>query len=168
MRRCFYKCQSIRNLVAMKICAICRGSDILCSGCGRKLEKGEISSTEVEVSRSLHMLVKDRVNFVKAVADRNKIVVVCEKKDCMPIIGRGGKNVKALSKTLGKEVRIVKKAPEKEMIESILGVPLIGINIVYGNGEIKRLRIDRRFKRLRSDTVMLGKVLGNRYEIVFE
>lgn len=154
----------------MKLCSVCLNSDILCGGCMRKVESGLISGTDVAVSRALNRLAdgKARVEFLQAAEHDGKIIIVCEKKYSKPIIGRGGKSVRELSKALGKEVRVIEKADEKTMIENILGSRVIGINIVYGKKETKRIRVDKERRRLRGDAALLGKILGSRYQIVFE
>ena len=151
----------------MKPCSICINSDILCSGCQKKVEIGLISKTDVEVSRALAKTVNVRTDFVRATEHKNQLIIVCEKKDAKLIIGRGGKNVREASKILGKDVRVVEKSDEKKMLEDLLGTPVIGINIVYPD-EIRRIRIDKRFRKLRADSVMLEKIMDSKYEIIFE
>lgn len=152
----------------MKLCAICRSSDILCSGCSRKLESGSISEADVALSRSLARLVKPPANYIKAVSHRGKLVILCEKKDARLIIGPRGKNAKSLSEALGADIRVIERAEERKTIENILGAPVVGINVVYGSSETKRVRIDAAYRRLRGDAELLGKMLGGRYELVFE
>lgn len=145
-------------------------SDILCSGCAKKLESGQISGADVAVSRALCKAAKDKkpADFLQAVEHKDKIIIVCEKKDARLIIGKAGKNVKEIGKTLGREIRVIEKSDEKTMIENILGAPVIGINIVYGGGETKRIRADKAHKKLRGDAALLEKILRSKYEIVFE
>ncbi len=151
----------------MKLCSVCISSDILCSGCQRKLDSSLISNADVEVSRALAKVIKGKTDFVHATEHKNQIIIVCEKKDAKLIIGRGGKNVREISKLLGKDVRVIEKSDEKKMLEDILGAPVVGINIAYPD-ETKRIRIDKRFRKLRADTVMLEKIMGSKYEITFE
>src|SRR3989338_4095320 len=101
----------------MKPCSICINSDILCSGCQRKAESGMISKTDIEVSRTLTKVVNTKTDFVRATEHKNQLVIVCEKKDAKLIIGRGGKNVREISKLLGKDVRVIENSDEKKMLE---------------------------------------------------
>ena len=64
-------------------------------------------------------------------------------------------------------MRVVEKSDEKKMLEDLLGTPVIGINIVYPD-EIRKIRIDKRFRKLRADSVMLEKIMDSKYEIIFE
>lgn len=153
----------------MKLCSVCINSDILCSGCGRKAADGRITQADMDVSRALGRVAeKSGIDFLQAVAHGNQIIVVCEKKDARLIIGRGGKNAKAASKILGKVMRIIENSGEKKMIEDILGVPVIGINVVYGKAEVRRIRLNRAFRRLRGDAALLEKIFRRKYEIAFE
>ncbi|MBI2232306.1 MAG: KH domain-containing protein [Candidatus Aenigmarchaeota archaeon] len=151
----------------MKLCSVCLNSDILCSGCQRKMENGLISKTDVEVSRALEKTVNVKTDFVRATEHKSQLIIVCEKKDAKLIIGRGGKNVREISKLLGKGVRVIENSGEKKMLEDILGAPVVGINIVYPD-EIRRIRIDKRFRKLRADPVLLEKIMGSKYNITFE
>ena len=151
----------------MKLCSICRTSEILCSGCRKKLDTGHITQTEIEVSRALAKVIED-ADFLKAVEHKNQIILLCDTGKARFLIGRAGKNVRELSRLVGKDVRIIEKADEKTMIENILGSPVVGINIVYGGIETKRIRVDSNYRRLRGDAELLEKLLENKYEILFE
>jgi transcription antitermination factor NusA-like protein len=150
----------------MKLCSICATSDILCPGCSRKKESGEIAQADIDVARALRK-AGAKADFTRAVEHNGKVIIVCEKKDARTLIGHGGKMVKKLGKELGRDVRVIESAGEKKMIEDILGCSVVGINVVYP-AETKRVRVDRRGLRLRGDSALLEKILKNRYEIVLE
>ncbi len=148
----------------MKLCKICIKSDILCSGCSKKLERGEISKTDITVSRALAKMNLS-ADYMVTVEDAKTIIIVAG-GDIGAIIGRGGKNTKQLSQVLGKEVRIIEKTGEKQMIEKILRSPIIGINILYSNGERYRIRMHKTKQKVSAE--LLSAVLGRKVEIVFE
>ncbi len=147
-----------------KLCSVCVKSDILCSGCSKKLEKGEISKTDIAVSRTLAKIGVDP-DFIRAFEDDRSIIVLVS-GDAGKMIGRGGKNTKQLTQILGKEVRIIEKSDNKQMIEKIARTTVIGINIIYGSTEKYRIRMHR--TRQRVSTELLAAVLGKNVEVVFE
>jgi transcription antitermination factor NusA-like protein len=138
---------------------------MLCSGCQKKLSGGGITKTDIAVSRLLAKLGID-ANYVKIVEDEKSIIIITEKKDTSAFIGRGGKNTKQLTQMLKKEVRIIENGNKRQMIEKIVRSPIIGINVVYGNGEKYRIRMHR--TRQRISTELISALLGKRVEVVFE
>ncbi len=148
-----------------KLCAVCIKSDILCSGCSKRLEKGEITKTDIDVSRALEKLGV-AVNYAKVIEDGKTIIIIANQKTAGTIIGRGGKNTKKMAEMLGKEVRVIENASSKEMIEKIARSPIIGINIVYAGREKYRIRMHRTKQRV--STELLSALLGKSVEVVFE
>ena len=148
-----------------KLCAVCIKSDILCSGCSKKLEKGEITKTDIDISRALTKagVVAD---YVRVVEDAKSIIMIVEQKDIGTIIGRAGKNTKQLTQMLRKEVRIIENGNKRQMIEKIVRSPIIGINIVYAGREKYRIRMHRTKQRV--STELLSAILGKSVEVVFE
>ena len=150
------------------LCAMCRKSDMLCSGCQQKLERGEISQTDVELIRAINKIQLD-VEFTRSIETEKKIYIIAKKEDSRKLVGRQGKNVNQLSVIMKKNIQIVKKDEEKKMIENILSVPIIAINIIYSSEEIKKIRIERSFRnKLKSNENDLEKIFDKKYKIVFE
>ena len=149
----------------MKLCSVCQKSDLLCSGCSKKLERGEITETDVKISRSLAKLDVE-AEYFKVVEDDRSIIIITDKDHTRSMIGRGGKVTRQLSVDLGKEVRVIEKADDKQMIEKVIRSQVIGINVLYGNGEKYRIRMQR--TRQRVSTIILSAILGKNVEVVFE
>jgi transcription antitermination factor NusA-like protein len=153
----------------LKICKICVKNDILCSACGRKLEKGEISHHDVKISRFLDSIYEG-ASFLKSFEAGGKVYVIVNEPDMGKIIGKSGKNVKKLGEMLGKDVKVLQKEDEKRMIEKAFNVPVNGINKVYGQNEFYRVRIDKKAKRKFKEGFgsAIESIIGSKAEIVFE
>ena len=150
------------------LCAMCRRSDILCSGCQRKLENGEITQTYVDLVRAMNKIDLD-ATFLRSIDSAGKIFIIADNQNARKIVGKQGKNVNNLSSLLKKKIQIIKKSEEKEMIVGILGVPIIGINILYGSEEIKKVRIEKTFKsRIKATEKDLEEIMKKKYQIIFE
>lgn len=149
------------------ICSVCLTSEILCKGCSFKLEKGEFSNLDVSVARAMHA-AGVTPSAERAVETESDIFIIAPAEKISPLIGPGGRNVKKLSAALGRNVRIVQQDSERSMIEAVLGVHVIGVNVVYGNGEIRRIRIHRKKLDLKRASATLEKIFSKRYEIVME
>src|SRR3989344_6309223 len=46
--------------LSMKICKVCLSSDILCAGCSRRLEDGKITKTDIDISRAIHKISREK------------------------------------------------------------------------------------------------------------
>ncbi len=158
------------------ICDICLRSSILCSACQEKLNRGEITESDVNVSRVVFKLserfrtLRD-VTIKKAIETKNNIVIIPEKGDSAKIIGRGGSIVRELSKNLNKNVRVIEETNDKrDFIEKmVFPAKVSAINILYTeNGEklkivvsnIKKLPISE--ENLRE---VVKKIFGQDIEI---
>ena len=141
---------------------------MLCSGCQQKLERGEISNTDVELVRAINKIQLD-AEFIRSVETGRKIYIIANKDDSRKLVGRQGKNVNQLSNLLKKDIQIVKNGEEKKMIESILSVPIIAINIIYSSEEIRKIRVEKNLRsKIKSNENDLEKIFGKKYRIVFE
>lgn len=151
-----------------KICKICMNNDILCQACNARLGSGEISPVEVDISRALNKMGV-KADFAKAIYN-GMVYILADKKNARFLIGRGGRNSRRLETEIKKKVRIIEKEGEKEIIESVLGTDIVGINVLYTPKEIYRIRVQRLFRnRIKSEGVpALNALLGKKYEIVFE
>ncbi len=156
----------------MKICKLCLKSDMLCNACNKKVESGEISRAELDVSRALNK-IEEGMEFSKVVDAGRKIIILCDKSSVSKIVGRGGRNAKKLEKELKKNVKVIgtdSLAEDKNALESLFNAPVIGINILYSGGESYRIRIEKKFeRRIGRDVIkILDKLFGKKAEVVFE
>ncbi len=155
-----------------KICKLCLKSDMLCGACNKKVESGEISRAELDVARALSK-IEEGLEFSKVVDAGRKIIILCGKNSVSRIVGRGGRNAKKLEKCLKKNVKVVgtdSLANDKNALENLFNVPVIGINILYSGSESYRIRIEKKFeRRVDKDVIsVLGRLLSKKTEVVFE
>ena len=161
------------------ICKVCLTSDILCSACNNKLESGQISSLDVQLSRAVFAIRPD-AEFSNYILADNFIIILADKDNARKIIGKAGRNVQTLSKQLNKQLKVVEISEHNAMLEELLSVPIIAINKVYKQadasqtaakipGEFYRVRIDKKFSRkVRFSTSIASAVLNKKIEYVFE
>ncbi|AJC71116.1 MAG: KH domain-containing protein [Thermococcus sp.] len=154
------------------ICEVClKTDDILCPADEKKLQDGIITELDVKVARLLYKLLGDvDVEFKKAVEAGDLIVIVVGKGDVPVVIGKGGKNIKALVKELGKRVRVIEGigAETTEDIKKLatdLFYPasVFGVNVVYkpgGETYYKILVFGRERKKLPEKPEILESVLS--------
>ncbi len=158
----------------MKICKVCLQSDILCAACNKKLEGGKIKNIEVGLSRAIHVIGKERsfdADFLFAEESSGRVFIVVESKYAARFIGPGGRNIKKLSQSIGKPIKLLEKASgsEKHVIEKLIGAPILGINKIYSTGESYKVRIERRFmKNVQPLSSVVSKILGKKVSFVFE
>jgi len=165
------------------ICEVClKTDDILCPADEKKLQEGIITELDVKVARLLYKLLGDvDIEFKKAVEAGDLIVIVVGRGDVPVVIGKGGKNIKALVKELGKRVRVI-EGIEAETTEDIkklatdLFYPasVFGVNVVYkpgGETYYKILVFGRDRKKLpeKPETLesVLSQIIGKEVAISF-
>jgi transcription antitermination factor NusA-like protein len=162
------------------ICEVCLKSDILCSACQEKLNRGEANKTEIDVSRFLYKLsekmrsLKD-VKILKVI-DCGVLLIISGRGDAAKIVGREGAIVKKIAKEFRKSIRILEEAPSfKDFVEELISpTPINGINTLYKeNEEIYRIRISNLQKgHLMISPEIFSKIISNFYnvkaELVFE
>lgn len=154
------------------ICEVClKSEDILCPADEKKLQEGIISELEVKVSRLLYKLLGDvDIEFKKAVEAGDLVVIMVGEGDVPITIGKGGKNIKALMRELGKRIRII-EAVDVESTEDLkkLATDLLypagvfGVNVVYrpgGENYYKVLVLSRDRKKLPEKSEILESVLS--------
>lgn len=131
----------------MPICEICLNSDILCSGCQKKLEEGRITQDDVDVSRMLFEM-SERIKSLKDVKMKKAmnseiLVLVAGKGDGAKLVGKSGVVVKALAKKYEKPIRVLEEGEFRTFVQNIIQpVPLEGINTLYSSeGEVLKVRL---------------------------
>lgn len=125
-----------------RICSVCLNSDILCAACRKKVGNGEVSETEIRVLKALGDVSKSfrplaEVEIKKVIEGGKTIVLVTRKGDAPRVVGKKGVMAKKLSRIVGRPLRVVDESDNmKEFIEGLISpVPVIGINVVYSDGE---------------------------------
>jgi transcription antitermination factor NusA-like protein len=154
------------------ICEVClKTDDILCPADEKKLQDGIISELDVKVARLLYRLIGDAdMEFKKAVEAGDLIVIVVGEGDVPITIGKGGKNIKALMRELGKRIRVieaveVKGTDDVKKLATDLLYPagVFGVNIVYkpgGGTYYKVLVLNRDRRKLPEKAEVLESILS--------
>jgi len=128
----------------LPICEVCAKTGLLCPGCEEKLEKGEITETDVEVSKKLVELKEEYpsledVVLLRTIDTGSLVVLVTKPGMAGKLIGKGGRVSRALSEHLEKKVRVVEEVENPEDIKQlrkviqdlILPARLLSVNIVF-------------------------------------
>jgi transcription antitermination factor NusA-like protein len=161
------------------LCQVCLNSDILCGGCSAKLASGELSQTEIEVSRFIHRL-SDKIKSLQEakllkVIDSEVLLLVAGKGDAAKLVGKGGAIVKALAKRYSKSIRVLEEKEFRPFLTE-LAQPLAvsGFNTVYtADGEMYRIRVpatQKQKQHISGATLaeVAQKLFGKKVELVFE
>lgn len=163
------------------ICEICLKSGILCLGCEEKLKRGVLTDLDVRISKLLYELEQEHhirdITFVRAVESRSLIVIIVGEGDIGNLIGKGGKTVKFLQRSLKKKIRIIEDTADKKKIVQDLLHParVLGMNILYlPSGEkIYKVRVSREDERkiptsVQSAEETISKLTGLDIQIAFD
>lgn len=159
----------------MQICKVCLTSDMLCSACNGRLESGQITPLDVQLSRAIFAIRPD-ADFSRYIVSDNFVIILADKENARKIIGKAGRNVQTISKQLNKHLKVVEISEHNVMLEELLSVPIIAINKVYKQqagantpNEFYRVRIGKKFsKKVRFSTSIASAVLNKKIEYVFE
>jgi transcription antitermination factor NusA-like protein len=129
--------------MVLPICDVCLKSGILCQGCENKLKSGEITQLELDIAKILYKLGDGKIGFKKTIDMGDVVIIVTEKNEVGKLIGKGGKIVRAISKEVGKKVRVVGSDTDLKSVATDLLAParISGINIVYGMGGQEKYKI---------------------------
>ncbi len=137
------------------LCSIClENDDILCNGCRAKLEDGDITQEEVELSRLLTDLAGrienlEDVEIKHAIPTADALVIVTAEGDGPKVVGRNGRVVKKIAERFDKSIRVVEDTGDPhEVVEKLLApVEYKGINTVYKpDGEERKIVVDEQQK----------------------
>jgi transcription antitermination factor NusA-like protein len=154
----------------------------LCPGCQEKVNKGEITELEAEISLRLYNLLDkykmpQELTFHKAIETDDTVILVVGENQIGTIIGKGGKIVKSLQKELNKKIRVIENTDDIKKIAQDLIHParIMGINILYlpDGGTKKKLRIPvEDEKKLPIDTSIVEDIIlrmtGESVNVVIE
>ncbi|AAL81338.1 transcription elongation factor NusA [Pyrococcus furiosus DSM 3638] len=148
------------------ICEVClKTEDILCPADEKKLEEGIITELDVKISRMLYKLLGDAdVEFKKAVEAGDLIVLIVGEGDVPIVIGKGGKNIKYLTRELGKRVRVIESTDDvkKLAVDLLYPAGVFGVNVVYkpdGGQYYKVLVFSRDKSKLPEKSEVLESIL---------
>ncbi len=124
------------------ICEVCLKNDMLCEGCSKKLENGDISEKAVELFRYIYSLSEDYpyledVEINEIYVGEDVIVIVVEKEDVGKVVGKGGEIVKKLAGKVERAIRVVEMAEGvKKFSQNLLpDVKVYGVNKVFSPKE---------------------------------
>jgi len=165
------------------ICEVClKTDDILCPADEKKLQEGVISELDVKVARLLYKLIGDAdVEFKKAVEAGDIVVIVVGEGDVPLTIGKGGKNIKALMRELGKRIRVIEAVEvtgtddvRKLATDLLYPAGVFGVNVVYKPGggtyyKVLVMRRDRKKLPEKADVLesILSQITGSEVKINF-
>jgi len=164
------------------ICKICAKTGVLCNSCQSKLERGEITQLDIDLSNFL-MDIENRfaalknTNFYKSIEVGSVLIILVGKGDIASLIGPRGKLIKLLQEKFGRNIRIIEKVADLKKILEDLIVPaeLLGMNKIYlptGDVESKaRLKFsDENRLPARRDVLeeVIYQLTNERIRIVFE
>ncbi len=124
------------------VCEVCLKNDMLCEGCSKRLEEGEITEEAVELSRYLYSL-KDEYSYLDDVeiseiyTGEDVTVIVASEDDVGKVVGKGGEIVKRLANEVDGAIRVVERSDDvKKFSKNLLpDVKVYGVNKVFSPDE---------------------------------
>ena len=147
------------------ICTICAKTGILCSACESRLAKGLISEMDVELSKILYEVGLEDAGFERAIETGDYIIILTKKENIGKIIGKGGDNIRMLSKRLGKKIRAIgTENLQTTIYDFIAPAQITSMNKAYlpDGSMVRRIKInaaDR--KKLRMDLKEIERLLSS-------
>lgn len=161
------------------ICKECLRNEILCDKCARNVGDKLIKIDEIRMYRTLNnvsrkfSLLKD-VEVQRVIKGKDIILIIADKENASKIIGKEGGMVERLSKSLGKQIRVVSEMSKFEdfVKEMFYSTHIIGINVIYGEKDQYKVKISSSEKgRLPIEserfTKIVKSIFGVDAEIVF-
>jgi len=157
------------------ICKVCLNSNVICKACSKIVNELGLSKNEISLFRKLNKLEKSIKVLedvdVKRIISNGKIVIIVGKGQAARFIGKRGINIKKLKKFFKKVIKVVEESDDmKTFIQNIVfPVPLLGLNVIYDNGERYVIRIPNVEKReLPLTTTEIVKVCKSLFKKDFE
>jgi len=117
------------------VCMQCADSGLLCPACNSRMEKGEITQRDVDISRTFYKLERKGIipdfEFKKSV-ELGDFVLILAAGNIAPLIGKGGRIVRLVSDEIGTKVRIVGDGDMKQMTQDLVfPARVLGLNILH-------------------------------------
>ena len=150
--------------MVLPVCDVCLKSGMLCQGCENKLKTGEISQLDLDIAKILYRVGDGKIGFKKTVEIGDVVIIITEKDQVGKLIGKGGKIVREISRTVEKKVRVVGENSDLKSVATDILAParISGINIVYGkDGEDKyKIRVQKEdARRLPAKLDLLNSII---------
>lgn len=149
--------------------------------CEDKHESGEISDTDIKISRILYELSNDYSSLqdseIEKVFDKeNVIVIVTGAGDGAKVVGRSGEIVKEIAEKVEKSIRVVERAEDDmDTIKGLLSPAEVeSINTVFTpEGQTKKIVVDEEYEGKINLAVeefedIIEQVTGTHYKLAFE
>jgi transcription antitermination factor NusA-like protein len=129
--------------MVLPVCDVCLKSGMLCQGCENKLKTGEISQLDLDIAKILYRVGDGKIGFKKTIEIGEVVIIITEKNQVGKLIGKGGKIVREISRTLERKVRVVGENSDLKAVATDMLAParISGINIVYGKDGEERYKI---------------------------
>ncbi|MAG22434.1 MAG: hypothetical protein CL943_03995 [Candidatus Diapherotrites archaeon] len=138
----------------------------LCMICKAKLKAGQITQIDFELAKAINKLENKKfllaTELVRAF-ELPKIIIIFARGNVGALIGREGKNIKALEKVLGKKVRVVELSDPKDTIQQVMGrIRVVAVNKVFKQEgeELKAIIDERDMKKIASERERLEEILN--------
>ncbi len=129
--------------MVLPICDVCLKSGMLCQGCENKLKTGEISQLDLDIAKILYRVGDGKIGYKRTIEIGDVVIIITEKDQVGKLIGKGGKIVREISKTLERKIRVVGENSDFKAVATDILAParISGINIVYGKDGEQRYKI---------------------------
>lgn len=161
-----------------KICDACLKSEIFCNSCQGKIDSGEVSKIELDITKFLFGL-KGKIKSLEdakilEVINGHAIIIITEKGSAAKIVGKQGSVVKLLAKHFNKPIRVVEADDAKKFINNLIIPASAAVNVVYADGKecyrIRVLKNQRSRLPLEPNEIRLAveKMFSKPVEIMFE
>ncbi len=163
----------------LPLCEPCLLSKSYCAACAEKQGKGEVTELDVRVASFIAEHKKElelEHAELRGTLASGKTVFLFTGKNGAPLIGKKGATAAALSKLLGKKIKVIELEGEKSkaIAQTLLPLAPLGINTVYhATGNEFRVRMKKqdadKLPAEQADVeAVCSKILGEKTLLAFE